>query len=146
MPLIFVLILGFAYFIFSIILFRKNIHLLLLYPKHVVKLSWYNLGCYSGSKYIFLVLYVDDILLAINDTDLLIETKQLLFNHFEMKDLEEVSYVLGIQILCDRPSGVLRLSQHTYIECILRLSQHAYIERILKRFNMQSCSFVRHQL
>ena len=44
-----------------------------------------------------------------------------------MKDLGEASYVLGIQILFDRPSGILRLSQHTYIECIL------------KRFNMQSC-------
>ena len=45
-----------------------------------------------------------------------------------MKDLREASYVLGIQILCDRPSGILRLSQQTYIECVL------------KRFNMQSCS------
>ena len=44
-----------------------------------------------------------------------------------MKDLGEASYVLGIQILCDRPSD------------ILRLSQQMYIERILKRFNMQSC-------
>ena len=45
-----------------------------------------------------------------------------------MKDLEEASYVLGIQILRDRPSGMLRLSQQ------------AYIKHILKRFNMQSCS------
>ena len=81
----------------------------------------------SGSKYIFLVLYVDDILLASNDFDLLIETKQLLFSHFDMKDLGEASYVLSIQILRDRPSGILRLSQHTYIECILKM------------FNMQSC-------
>ena len=43
----------------------------------------------SGSKYIFLVLYVDDILLAANDIDLLVETKQLLFSHFDMKDLGE---------------------------------------------------------
>ena len=82
----------------------------------------------NGRKDIFLVLYVDDILLPANDTDLLVETKQLLFSHFDMKDLKEVSYVLGIQILRDRPSGILRLSQQTYIE------------RILKRFNMQSCS------
>ena len=36
----------FVYFIFNIILFWKNIHLLLLYPKHVIKLLGYNLGCY----------------------------------------------------------------------------------------------------
>ena len=48
---------------------------------------------------------------------------------FNMKDLGEASYVLHIHILCDRPSGIIRLSQHTYIE------------RILKRFNMQLCSF-----
>ena len=83
----------------------------------------------SGSKYIFLVLYIDDILLVTNDIDLLVEVKQLLFSRFDMKDLREASYVLGIQILCERPSGILRLSQQTYIE------------RILKRFNMQSCSF-----
>ena len=75
-----------------------------------------------------MVLYVDDILLATNDIDLLVETKHLLFSHFDMKDLGEASHVLGIQILRNRPSGILRLSQQTYIE------------RILKRFNMQSYS------
>ena len=45
-----------------------------------------------------------------------------------MKDLGEAFYVLGIQILRDRPNGMLRLSQQVYIE------------HILKRFNMQSCN------
>ena len=57
---------------------------------------------FSGRKYIFLVLYVDDILLATNDMDLLKETKKFLSNKFEMKDLGEASFVLGIQILPDR--------------------------------------------
>ena len=35
-------------FVFIFILFLKNILLLLLYPKHVIKLLGYNLGCYSG--------------------------------------------------------------------------------------------------
>ena len=65
----------------------------------------------SGSTYIFLVLFVDDILLAINDNDLLAKTKQLLFSHFDIKDLGEASYVLGIQILRNRPSDIMRLSQ-----------------------------------
>ena len=33
-------------FIFIFILFLKNVLLLLLYPKHVIKLLGYNLGCY----------------------------------------------------------------------------------------------------
>ena len=82
----------------------------------------------SGSSYIFLVLYVDDILLASNDSDLLIKTKHMLSTHFDMKDLGETSYVLGIKILRDRANGVLKLSQRTYIE------------KILKRLNMHNCS------
>ena len=61
----------------------------------------------SGRKYIILVLYVNDILLAANDTGLLVETKELLFSHFDMKDLRKASYVLGIQILRYRPSGIM---------------------------------------
>ena len=34
-------------FVFIFILFLKNLLLLLLYPKHVIKLLWCNLGCYS---------------------------------------------------------------------------------------------------
>ena len=37
-----------------------------------------------------------DILLTTNNTDMLVETKQLLFNYFDMKDLGETSYVMGI--------------------------------------------------
>jgi len=50
----------------------------------------------SGSKVIFLILYIDDILLAANDLDLLHETKKFLFRNFEVKDMGEVSYVIGI--------------------------------------------------
>lgn len=82
----------------------------------------------SGSNLIFLVLYVDDILLASSDLNLLQVTKKMLFNSFEMKDLGEAKYVLGIEITRDR-------SKH-----FLGLSQRAYIEKVLKRFNMENCS------
>ena len=84
----------------------------------------------SAGSFIILVLYVDDILLASNDMNLLNETKQMLSKHFEMKDLGDASFVLGIQIHRDRSSGVLGLSQKSYIE------------KLLKRFNMSSCSQV----
>ena len=83
---------------------------------------------FSGSKFVILVLYVDDILLASNDVGLLHDTKRFLSSHFEMKDLGDASYFLGIQIHRDRS------------RCILGLSQKAYINKVLERFNMQNCA------
>ena len=62
---------------------------------------------FSGSKHIFLILYVDDILIATNDKEILYEIKRFLSKKFEMKDLGEASFVLGIQIYLDRPRGIL---------------------------------------
>ena len=50
----------------------------------------------NRSKFIFLILYVDDILLATNNKKILHETKRFLSKKFEMKDLGEASFVLGI--------------------------------------------------
>ena len=61
----------------------------------------------SGSKFVILVLYVDDILLASNNLDMLHETKRFLFGNFEMKDLGETSYVIGIEIHRDRSHGIV---------------------------------------
>ena len=81
----------------------------------------------SGRKFIFLILYVDDILLASSDLGLLHETKRMLSNNFDMKDLGEASFVLGIEI-------------HRNRSCrLLGLSQRIYVDRILERFNMQQC-------
>jgi len=82
---------------------------------------------FKGSKFIFLILYVDDILLATNDIGILHETKKFLSKNFEMKDLSDASFVLGIQIHQDRSRG------------ILGLSQRSYIDKVLKRFNMHEC-------
>ena len=73
----------------------------------------------SGSKFIFLILYVDDILLATNDLGLLSETKRFLSNNFEMKDMGEAYYVIGIEIFRDRSQGLLGLSQNAYINKVL---------------------------
>jgi hypothetical protein len=78
--------------------------------------------------FINLVLYVDDILLASSGKNLLYETKGFLSSNFDMKDLGDASYVLGIEIHRDRTKGVLGLSQK------------AYIEKVLKRYNMHDCS------
>jgi len=75
-----------------------------------------------------LFFYVDDILLASSDINTLLETKRFLSSNFDMKDLGEAFYVLGIEIHRDRSKGTLGLSQK------------AYIDRVLKRYNMHKCS------
>ncbi|RVW23075.1 hypothetical protein VitviT2T_005480 [Vitis vinifera] len=82
----------------------------------------------SGSKICFLVLYMDDILLATNDKGFLYEVKQFLSKNFNMKDMGEASYVIGIKIHRDRFQGILGLSQETYIN------------KVLERFWMKNCS------
>jgi hypothetical protein len=52
----------------------------------------------SGNKFLFLILYVDDILLASSDLGLLHETKEFLSKNFEMKDMGEATYVIRIKI------------------------------------------------
>ena len=56
----------------------------------------------SGSIVVFLVLYVDDILLIGNDIPTLQTVKSWLGKSFSMKDLGEASYILGIMIYRDR--------------------------------------------
>jgi hypothetical protein len=71
---------------------------------------------------------VDDILLASSDVSLLLESKRFLSSNFDMKDLGEASFVLGIEIHWDRGKWVLGLSQK------------AYLEKVLMKFSMHACN------
>ena len=74
----------------------------------------------SGRTIVFLILYVDDILLIGNDIPMLQSVKLWLSNKFSMKDLGEASYILGIKIYRDRSKRMLGLSQSRYIDLILK--------------------------
>ncbi|KAK2968233.1 hypothetical protein RJ640_027063 [Escallonia rubra] len=52
----------------------------------------------SKKNILILSLYVDDILLAGNDMSSIVATKQWLSSTFEMKDMGEANYVLGVKI------------------------------------------------
>ena len=79
----------------------------------------------SNNGFIILSLYVDDILLAGNSKEMIDTTKKWLSSNFEMKDMSEASYVLGVKIVIDRAKRLLDLSQKTYIK------------RMLERYHMQ---------
>jgi hypothetical protein len=61
----------------------------------------------KGSMFIILVLYVDDILLASSDKNLLHEIKEFLSSNFDMRDLGDASFVLGTESHRDRAKECL---------------------------------------
>ena len=76
----------------------------------------------------YLLLYVDDILIIGKSIENIIEFKKKLCQEFRMKDLGEAESFLGIQIERD--------IQHK----IIKLSQQTYLEKVLVKFNMNDCN------
>jgi hypothetical protein len=79
----------------------------------------------SKTDFIILAVHVDDMLIVSNSKSSLAEMKLSLGRHFKVKDLGEVKFLLGIEVIRNRKNG--------YVE----LSQQAYVEQLLDRFNLQ---------
>ena len=99
----------------------------------------------SNNHFIILSLYVDDILISGNDKKLIDVTKKWFSSNFEIKDMGEDSYVIGVKILIDHSKRLLGLSQETYIKKMSkRYHMHDYkpmdtpIERNLS-LNLDMC-------
>ena len=71
----------------------------------------------SSSQCIYLVVYVDDIVITGSDQEGIQRLKQHLFNHFQTKDLDKLKYFLGLEI-AQSSSGVV-MSQRKYALDIL---------------------------
>ena len=76
--------------------------------------------------FIYLVLYVDDMLIAAKKKYDIQKLKGLLSAEFEMKDLGAARKILGMEIIRDRERRKLFLSQRSYIQ------------KVLARFDMSS--------
>ena len=64
----------------------------------------------SNNGFVILSLYVDDILLVGNSKEMIDIDKKWLSSNFEMKDMDETSYVLGVKIVRDHAKRLLGLS------------------------------------
>ena len=67
----------------------------------------------------FLMLYVDDILLIGNDVRVMSSVKIWLSSQFDMKDLGKANFILGIKHWRDRKNRMAGLSQARYIDNVL---------------------------
>ena len=78
-------------------------------------------------SFVILGVYVDDIIPVSNNPALLKAEKAALCERFEMTDLGEIHYLLGMSIKRDRESRTLTISQPNYLD------------KVLKKFGMESC-------
>ena len=77
------------------------------------------------------MLYVDDMLLAGKNMEVIKEVKMQLSSNINMKNLNVFNLILGMEIKRNHANGKLWLNEGKYVETILR------------RFNMQECKRVK---
>lgn len=82
------------------------------------------------SGWVYLLLYVDHMLLAAKGMAEIVKLKAVLSSKFEMKDMGAASRILGIDIKRDRERGVMYLSQANYLS------------KVVRRFNMHEAKTV----
>ncbi|KAL4029866.1 hypothetical protein IC575_008094 [Cucumis melo] len=80
--------------------------------------------------YIYLLLYVDDMILVSKDYAEICELKKQLSNEFEMKDLGELKRILGMDVKRDKEKG------------LLTISQESYVIKLLEKYNMSDSKAV----
>ena len=80
--------------------------------------------------YIYLLLYVDDMLIACKLRDGIEALKELLSSEFDIKDLEHARKILGMNIRRNMKEGTMFLLQENYVK------------KIVKTFGMSVCKSV----
>ena len=80
----------------------------------------------TGTSKTILVIYVDDLIIAASNDDLMKEIKISLSRRFKMKDLGVLSLFLGIEF--------------SVSEGFIEMKQKKYIDKILTRFGMMECN------
>ena len=82
--------------------------------------------CNKNNCKIFLIVWVDDIIIASSSLDVTNSVKQMLANRFKMKDFGYISYFLGIEFEISKNS--------------MKMHQEKYIQKILEKFKMFDCN------
>jgi len=89
--------------------FTRSLHDSCVYVKEVIP-----------DQFVYLLFYVDDMLIAGKSMAEVNKVKEGLSLHFEMKDMGAASRILGIDIERNREEGTLCLSQSKYLEKVIQ--------------------------
>jgi transposase InsO family protein len=89
---------------------------------------------HSGDDIIILAVYVDDLVIFGNNKSKINDLKLNLAEVFKIKDLGELKFILGIEVIRNRK------------EKTITITQRQYIKNVLERFEMINCKPVRSPL
>jgi transposase InsO family protein len=81
----------------------------------------------TGEYLLIVLIYVDDLIILASLLAKLSWLKSKLNEEFDMSDLGELKYCLGVEFVRDRVARTISMSQKKYLE------------EVLKRFNMEEC-------
>ena len=82
----------------------------------------------NKNKKIYIVVYVNDLLIVNENINYINEIKSKLNDRFKMHDLRSAQHYLNIEIVCD--------------DNIILFYQIIYLKKMLKRFRMKNCKSV----
>lgn len=99
--------------------------------------SWVYVKKMSDGSYIYLLFYVDDMLVASKNKQDIKSLKKLLSTEFEMKDLGTAKKILGMEISRDMSQFRLELSQSGYTEKVLKVFQMEQAKLVLTPLGIQ---------
>ncbi|KAM1366303.1 hypothetical protein ACFX13_045217 [Malus domestica] len=69
----------------------------------------------QDGSFIYLLIYVDDMLIVSKNVEEIEKLKKQMKNEFEMKDIGEAKKILGMEITRDREKGLVSLNQRQYL-------------------------------
>ena len=75
---------------------------------------------FQDGKVSIIALYVDDFTMACEDLAIIEQDKEELKKHYQMTDLGELTWILGMHVTWDHKAGQIDLSQQKYIKEILK--------------------------
>lgn len=82
----------------------------------------------EGEQRVYLLVYVDDILVASKELAAVERVKRDIGSIFDVRDLGEASYFLGMEIRRDRVQGTITLSQHK--ATVELIKKHGMVEAV----------------
>lgn len=86
---------------------------------------------------VYLLFYVDNMLIATKCKREILKLKEVLKSEFEMKDLGPAARIFGMDIIRDRKKGVLKLSQGKYVKQILKTFGIEFCKPVVTPTNCQ---------